>query len=59
MKSLQRLWSQAIEGEEKETHTPVAGADKILNRTGLYYQNKQKSKHPLVLVGKNWWNEVI
>lgn len=64
MKSLQRLWSQVIEGEEKEARTSVAGGDRVLSRTGLYYcycyyQNKQKSKYPFVLVGKNWWREVI
>lgn len=30
MKSLQRLWSQAIEGEEREARTSVARGDRYL-----------------------------
>lgn len=63
MKSLQRLWSQAIEGEEREARTSVARGDRYLTEQDYYcycyYQNKQKSKYPFVLVGKNWWSEVI
>lgn len=58
MKSLERVCSHVIEGEENEAHTLVAGGDRILIRTGHYYcyychLNKEKPKYPFVIVGKN------
>jgi hypothetical protein len=56
--SIECRFFKLLMGEEKETHTPAGGGDRILNRAGhcyyfCYYQNKEKSMYPFVLGGKN------